>query len=76
MRLLYSKYFEKKGRGFSEDEFKAELEDFLGENLDQFYADYINGTKIPNYDEVFETVGIHVNYIGKPKPERRCFIVR
>ena len=68
MRGLYTKYFEGKNRGFSEVEFKQELEDFLGENLDQFYDDYINGTKIPDYNAVFSELGLSVEYIGKSKP--------
>ncbi|MDB4075561.1 MAG: PDZ domain-containing protein [Crocinitomicaceae bacterium] len=67
MQQVYKEYYEKKGRGFSESEFKKELEDFLGENMDQFYADYINGTKVPNYDEVFSSIGLKVNYAGVSK---------
>lgn len=67
MQKVYKEYYEKKGRGFSESEFKKELEDFLGENMDQFYADYINGTKVPNYDEVFSSIGMKVNYAGFSK---------
>ncbi|MFT6244933.1 MAG: putative metalloprotease with PDZ domain [Salibacteraceae bacterium] len=67
MQKVYEVYYEKKGRGFSESEFKKELEDFLGENMDQFYADYINGTKVPNYDDVFSSIGLKVNYAGVSK---------
>jgi predicted metalloprotease with PDZ domain len=68
MQGLYEKYFKGQNRGFTEDEFKQELEHFLGENLDQFYNDYINGTKIPDYNAVFSEIGLLVEYIGKPKP--------
>ena len=68
MQRIYKVYFVEKNRGFSEEEFKQELEDFLGENLDRFYADYINGTEIPDYNSVFESVGVLVEYVGKPMP--------
>jgi len=68
MQRLYSTYYEGKKRGFSEAEFKSELEDFLGENLNQFYLDYINGTKIPDYDAILSPIGLSVTNVGKPKP--------
>lgn len=68
MQKIYTTYYVKKGRGFSEDEFKAELESFLGENMDQFYADYINGTEIPDYTKAFSVLGLDVEYIGKSIP--------
>lgn len=68
MQHIYAKYFEGKKRGFSEDEFKAELEDFLKEDMDEFYAKYINGTEIPDYKSIFEAVGVNVEYIGLPEP--------
>jgi len=68
MQHIYKTYYEEKGRGFSEQEFKKELEDFLRENMDQFYADYIDGTKIPDYNEIFSQVGLNVNYVGKSIP--------
>lgn len=67
MQLLYDKYYLKEKRGFSEEEFKEELESFLKENLDEFYEKYINGTEIPDYKTVFEPLGIKVDYTGKPK---------
>jgi predicted metalloprotease with PDZ domain len=69
LQVLYAKYYEAKDRGFSEEEFKRDLEAFLDQNLDSFYAKYINGTEIPDYNEVFSTVGVTVDYIGKPKAD-------
>lgn len=69
MRQLYSNYYEKKGRGFSESEFKQELENFLGENMTQFFDDYVNGTKIVDFNKYFEPVGIAVENISVPAPD-------
>lgn len=57
---LYKKYFIEMNRGFSETEFKAELEKFVGKNLDEFYKKYIDGTEILPYAEVFDKVGISI----------------
>jgi predicted metalloprotease with PDZ domain len=68
MQHIYTAYYVEKERGFSEDEFKKELEKFVGENLDQFYADIINGTEIPDYAEIFDGLGVDITYNGSSKP--------
>nr|WP_294901064.1 PDZ domain-containing protein [uncultured Pedobacter sp.] len=45
MRFAYDEYYKKKGRGYTDAEFKSVLEKYTKQNLDQFYAAYINGTK-------------------------------
>ena len=68
MQLIYNKYYLKKGRGFSETEFKTELASFIGENMDDFYAKYIDGTEIPDYNAQFSPIGLNVAYVGESKP--------
>lgn len=68
MQILYHKYYEKLGRGFSEKEFQTELSDFLHQDMSTFFNKYINGTEIPNFNDVFEKIGLGVEYIGVPKP--------
>lgn len=68
MQKIYADYYVKKGRGFSESEFKKELASFIGENMDSFYSKYINGTEIPDYNEQFTPLGLKVNYVGKAIP--------
>lgn len=68
MQLIYNKYYLKKGRGFSETEFKTELSSFIGENMDDFYAKYIDGTEIPDYNAQFSPIGLNVAYVGESKP--------
>lgn len=67
MQHIYAEYYVKKNRGFSEDEFKSELESYLKEDMDEFYADYINGTKMPNYHDFFGDLGLTVTYVGEKK---------
>jgi predicted metalloprotease with PDZ domain len=52
MKFAYTEYYKNKGRGYTDAEFKTIFEKFSGENLDQFYKDYINGTEtldLPKY---------------------------
>jgi predicted metalloprotease with PDZ domain len=66
---MYNKFYIKAGRGFTSSEFKRELEGFTGENLDAFYEDYIDGTAIPNYTELFENMGVQVTNVSSTKPD-------
>lgn len=68
LREIYAKYYEKLGRGFSEAEFKKELETFLKKDLTDFFNDYVNGTKIPDFNSIFEKVGLGVQYTGEARP--------
>lgn len=65
LRELYSKYFEKLKRGFTEKEFQQEISTFLGKDMTQFFDDYIYGTKVPAYDSILSKVGLYVEYVGK-----------
>jgi predicted metalloprotease with PDZ domain len=60
MRLLYDKYYVKAKRGFKEEEFKKDLEEFLGSNLDLFFKDYIHGTAPLDYEKAFASIGVQV----------------
>lgn len=68
LRELYAKYFEKLQRGFTEKEFQQEISSFLGEDLTQFFNDYIYGTKTPDYNAIFSKVGLGVDYAGVSLP--------
>jgi predicted metalloprotease with PDZ domain len=68
MQHIYTEVYVGKNRGVSDAEFKAELESFTGRNLDEFYAKYIDGTEIPDYNEFLEPIGVAVNYVGVLKP--------
>jgi len=69
LQRLYSKFYEQKNRGFTSDEFKKELETFVGDNLDDFYAKYIYGTEIPPYEDVFGQVGVDVQDVSSTYPD-------
>ena len=60
LRHLYTKFYKGLNRGFSDTEFKTELEKFVGKDLTDFYKKYINGTEILPYAEIFDNVAITV----------------
>jgi len=68
MQQIYKNYYEKLGRGFSETEFREELSAFLHKDMTPFFDKYINGTEIPDFNSIFENVGLIVNYVGIAKP--------
>lgn len=68
MQQLYADFFIAKKRGFSEAEFKKTLETFLGENLDEFFDKYINGTEIAPLNQVFSPIGLSVKDVTSTKP--------
>lgn len=70
MRYAYNEFYKKKGRGYTDAEFKLVLEKFTKQNLDKFYADYINGTKPLNFDKYLSYAGFALTeqsaYKNKP----------
>jgi predicted metalloprotease with PDZ domain len=65
---LYNKYYKELNRGFTEKEFKDELAKFLGENMDDFFAKYVDGTEVTPLNETFGLLGINVESVGYAKP--------
>jgi predicted metalloprotease with PDZ domain len=68
MKHLYQKYYLEMNRGFTETEFKTELEKFIGNKLDDFFAKYINGTEIIPYAQFFDKIGVSVKDVTTFKP--------
>jgi len=68
LRELYQKYYEKLNRGFTASEFQGDLSTFLGENMDDFFARYINGTETPDYVTILDKIGLKLTYVGQKKP--------
>ncbi|MCH8927363.1 MAG: M61 family metallopeptidase [Candidatus Marinimicrobia bacterium] len=64
MRRLYSEYYKKKKRGFSKEEFKKEVQRAAGKKLDNFFRDYVNGTKEIDYDKYLLYAGLELDKIS------------
>lgn len=68
MQQLYTTYYEGLKRGFSEAEFKAELSKFVGKNMDDFFAKYVDGTEIIPYKDFYGPVGLNVQDVTTSNP--------
>lgn len=68
LQQLYVTYYEGLNRGFSEAEFKMELAKFVGKNMDEFFAKYVDGTEIIPYKEFYAPVGLNVQDITTNNP--------
>ena len=68
MKHLYQKFYLELKRGFTEAEFKTELEKFTGTDLTDFFKKYINGTEILPYAEIFDKIGVGVRDNTSFKP--------
>ena len=60
MQKLYKDFYEKDNTGMTSLQFKASLEDFLGENMDEFFEKYIYGTETIPYAKYFEALGLKI----------------
>lgn len=67
MRKLYYDYYKKKGRGFTEDELKKEIEKTSGEKMDDFF-EYIYTLKPLDYKRYFAYAGLLVDQTPKMIP--------
>jgi predicted metalloprotease with PDZ domain len=60
LQKLYADFYAKSDIGFTEEEFQKSLEDFLGEDMDWFFKDYVYDTKTIDYTKFFAGVGMDV----------------
>lgn len=69
MSYLYNEYYEKKNRGFSDEEFKKAAEKFCGRSLDEFYKQVIFGTESINFDKYLSIAGLKLTNLNASKNE-------
>jgi predicted metalloprotease with PDZ domain len=60
MRLLYSEYYKKQKRGFTDEEFRKAAEQMAGTSLASFFDKGVNGTGPLDYAQYFEPVGVRL----------------
>lgn len=68
-KYLWKVYYKEKGRGFTDEEFKDAVELINGKSLDEFYAKFINGTAVIDYDSYFKKAGIEISNYNENKNE-------
>ncbi|MDB5010194.1 MAG: peptidase [Mucilaginibacter sp.] len=57
MKYMYTEYYKNKNCGYTDEEFKQGLELVLGENLDEFYKNYIYGLTPIDYNKYLQYAG-------------------
>ncbi|MEX1002957.1 MAG: PDZ domain-containing protein [Crocinitomicaceae bacterium] len=60
MQKLWNDFYIEKERGFTEQEFQTALEDFLQEDMDWFFDQFVYGTETPDYKKFFYAVGVEI----------------
>lgn len=68
MKTLYSVYYVRLNRGFTEAEFKKELSDFMGQDMSDFFARYVDGTEVIPYASIFGELGVKVQETTNTAP--------
>jgi predicted metalloprotease with PDZ domain len=63
MQLLYKKFYKDENIGMTPQQFQASLEEFLGKDLEQFFADYVYGTKTVLYEKYFKGLGLNIQKV-------------
>ncbi len=60
LQKLYADFYKAKDVGYTEEQFQATLEKFLGEDMDWFFSNYVYDTKVVDYKKFFAGVGLLV----------------
>ena len=68
MQDLYQTYYIGKNRGFTDAEFKACLTKHVGQDMNEFFLKYIDGTEVIPYSMYFLPLGVEVSDVGGVKP--------
>jgi len=63
MQYLYSKYFDKMKRGFTQEEFYKDIVDFIGEQASDFLKNYVDDTQTPDYISICKKIGINLQTV-------------
>lgn len=68
MQLIYKKYYKKMNRGFTEEEFQSEMEDFLKTDLDDFFNNHIYGAETIDYKKYLSKIGMDLTDVSETTP--------
>lgn len=60
MKAMYQEYYKKKGRGYTDAEFKSMVEKISGTSFTDFWKRYVNGTDPVEYKKYLGYAGIRV----------------
>jgi predicted metalloprotease with PDZ domain len=68
LRVLYVKFYKQMNRGFTTDEFKQELSNFMGKSMNPFFEQYVDGTEVAPVAKAFMTLGLGVSTSKNERP--------
>jgi predicted metalloprotease with PDZ domain len=60
MRYLYDNFYRKGNKGITEADMEKAVEAVAGKSMQQFFADYVYGTKVPDYTRAFSFAGLDI----------------
>lgn len=69
MKYMYAKCEDGKSAGYTDEEFKSALEKYTGQNLDSFYANYIDGLTPIDFTAIAATAGLKITDLNAGKNE-------
>lgn len=69
MRYMYAKCEDGKSAGYTDEEFKLALEKYTGQNLDSFYANYIDGLTPIDFTAIAASAGLKITDLNAGKNE-------
>lgn len=72
MKYAYNEFYKNKGRGYTDAEIKAVFEKFTGQNLDQFYKDYIYGTVSLDFNKFLNFAGLKL--VDKTRTSNQAYL--
>jgi predicted metalloprotease with PDZ domain len=69
LKMLYSEYYKKQNRGFTDEELLKVFNTVSGRDLTTFFNDHVYGVKTIDYNTIFSKIGLNLNitYPGKGK---------
>lgn len=67
LQMLYTDFYKKQNRGFTESEFEKAFSTFMQEDMTGFFKNYVYDTKVPDYATVFDKIGVTIVYTGANK---------
>ncbi len=69
MKLIYEKYYKEKQRGFTFEEFVADVNSYSGNDYSDFFKNYIKSTQFPDLYSIMSPFGYNVNIENAPNSE-------
>ena len=64
LKSLYQEYYQKQNKTFTTADLQKAIENFTGVSMDEFFSNYVNGTKTPEYNRFFGYAGLQLKDVS------------